>query len=192
MHIKENNTTATIMQGALPEIFEDTGFKWHELFSELFVPNEEIQSAINGTGFKAKSYIAIHLRFVNALDNFELGYDNGLKNERQKEDLIYRCKSAIQSITDKAGNKRVLVFSDSKRFLMSLADLPVTILDPSAIGHISFSGAHNQIAKTFLDFYMIARAAKVYRIAAKEMYLSSCFAMCAARAGNAEYFSVIV
>ena len=178
-----------------PRIFSDSGFKWNSLFSELFVPNDEIKLAIMQTGLKRKEYNAIHLRFVNALENFEKGYYNNLKTEAEKLQLISRCKTAIRDVckySEQEGINTVVVFSDSERFLSSLSDVPVLTLDTTSIGHISFNNSHAEIIKTFLDFYMISMASKVYRIVAEEMYKSSCFALCAARAGDAEFINIEV
>lgn len=177
----------------LPLVFADSGFSWHELFAELFVPSKEIQQAIKNVGLEARTYDAVHLRFVNALENFEEGYYNGLPSEKEKQNLILRCKKGIRKIINQqGGTKQIVVFSDSERFLNSLSDLPVITLDSSSLGHISFTNAHPQIVKTFLDFFVMSRANKVYRIASREMYLSSCFSLCAARAGNVEFENLIV
>lgn len=179
----------------LPEIFEDSGFKWHELFSELFVPSHEVLDAVAKTGLRKKSYNAIHLRFVNALENFEDGYCNGLKTEAEKQNLIIRCRGGVKEVLEKSNNDgidKVVVFSDSKRFLDSLSDMPVIVLDSKSLGHISFTHDHDKIIKTFLDFFVMADAKTVYRIGANEMYLSSCFSLCAARAGNAEFIDIMV
>lgn len=179
----------------LPEVFPDSGYEWHQLFRELFRPNDEILKAIADTKLEQGSYIAVHLRFVNALENFEDSYYNGLSTEAEKRDLIQRCRRGVKDIIEKArdeGMENVVLFSDSRRFLEEVSDLPVIILDSTSLGHVSYTNAHNQIIKTFLDFFLISRAKRVYRIGAKEMYLSSCFALCAARAGNVEFNSVVV
>lgn len=178
-----------------PKIFKDSGYEWSALFSELFTPCDEIRLAMAKTGLERKTYNAVHLRFVNALDNFEAGHYNNLQTEEEKLALITRCKGGVKNIIDKSkkeGIDKVVVFSDSKRFLNSLSDLPVIVLDPSSIGHISFDNSHAQVIKTFLDFFMISDAVKVYRVCAKEMYLASCFSLCAARTGDAEFISVEV
>lgn len=177
----------------VPEVFSNSGWRWDELFSELFIPNEEIRQAVEATGLKPKQYNAIHLRFVNALENFEEGYCNSLETEEEKLRLINKCKCGIMDIVKssrKEGVEKIVVFSDSARFLGALSDIPVITLDSSSIGHISFSNAHDQVVKTFVDFFVISRAKRVYSIRTDEMYQSSCFAVCAARAGNAEFLSI--
>ena len=83
----------------------------------------------------------------------------------------------------------MLVFSDSKRFLDSLDDMPVEVLDHNNVGHVSYDGNDDASLKTFLDLYMIARAKKVYRIDAPELYAWSGFACVAAMIGGIEFLT---
>lgn len=176
----------------IPEVFENTGYKWCDLYHELFTPNEEIIRAIHATGIPPKSYCAIHLRFVNALEDFEEGHYNRLSTESERQVLIERCKAGIREIIACNPHKKILVFSDSKIFLRSLDDMPVEKLNPDAIGHICFDNKHDHVLKVFIDQYMISLASKVYMITAPEMYSSSCFSLCGARIGGVEFVRVVV
>lgn len=171
----------------LPKVFSDTGEEWASLFNELFVPNDEIKNSISQTGFKEKSYIAVHFRFVNALENFEGNYYNSLTTQEEKDNLIKRCKEGLIKIKRENPNQDVLVFSDSKVFLDSVQDLPVKTLDNSSIGHICFTQNDDIVLKTFLDMFMISRASKVYVVHASELYNNSCFALVGARIGNIDF-----
>lgn len=171
----------------LPKVFSDTGEEWASLFNELFVPNDEIKNRISQTGFNDKSYVAVHFRFVNALENFEGNYYNALSTQEEKDNLIERCKNGLMEIKKKNPNQEILVFSDSKVFLNSIQDLPVRTLDSSSVGHISFTHSDNSVLKTFLDLFMISRASKVYVVHAPELYNSSCFALVGARIGNIDF-----
>lgn len=171
----------------LPKVFGDTGEQWASLFDELFVPNDEIKKNICQTGFTEKSYVAVHFRFVNALENFEGNYYNALSTQEEKDALIRRCKTGLMDIKKKNPNQEILVFSDSKVFLNSIQDLPVCTLDSSSIGHISFTNSDSSVVKTFLDMFMISRASKVYVVHAPELYNRSCFALVGARIGNADF-----
>lgn len=79
----------------LPKVFADTGEEWSHLFNELFVPCDEIIERIYATGLGEKSYVAVHFRFVNALENFEKYYDNALSTQEEKDNLIKRCKDGL-------------------------------------------------------------------------------------------------
>lgn len=176
----------------IPEVFSDTGYRWTDLYNELFTPSEEIKQAIEATGLKPHSYIAIHLRFVNALENYEEGHYNGLKTEEAKRDLINRCRVGIQQIMENYPNDKVLIFSDSKRFISEVSDLGVITLPSDAVSHMCFNHSHAQIIKTFLDQIMISRAKVVYMITAPEMYRSSCFSLVGARIGGIKFNAIEV
>lgn len=176
----------------IPEVFEDTGYQWTDLYNELFTPSVEIQQAINDIGIPAKSYIAVHLRFVNALESFEEGYYNELKTEAKKQALIDRCLKGIRQIMLQHPKHQVMIFSDSKRFIGECTDLGVITLPSDNIGHMCFDNNHKYLVKTFLDQYMISRAAKVYKIIAIEMYSSSCFSICGARIGGIPFETIEV
>lgn len=176
----------------LPRCFEDVGYRWVDLFNELFCPSEELVELIRNTGFEKGSYVAVHFRFVNALENFEANYDNALKTQEEKDNLIKRCKDALMRIHESNPHQQVLVFSDSKVFLDSIQDLPVRSLDSSNIGHISFDEGKGTIVKTLLDLFMISRASKVYVVHAPELYNSSCFALVGARIGDVDINSMDV
>ena len=171
----------------LPKVFGDTGAEWASLFNELFVPNDEIKNSISAIGIKEKSYVAVHFRFVNALENFEGNYYNALSTQEEKDNLIKRCKEGLMEIKKKNLNQEILVFSDSKVFLNSIQDLPVRTLDSSSIGHISFTNSDDSFVKAFLDMFMISNASKVYAVHAPELYNNSCYALVGARIGNVDF-----
>lgn len=173
-----------------PRVYPDTGYAWSSLFHELFNPCKELESLLNSVPYRKGTYVAVHLRFVNALENFEQVscYDNSLPDEKSKLELINRCKKGIMDIRQMNGGCDILVFSDSRRFLKALDDIPVhTLGGTDAIGHVSFSSSRKTAMKTFLDLYMISRAKKVYRIDAPEIYAYSCFARTGAMIGDIPY-----
>ncbi len=174
-----------------PKVFPESGYEWSKLYAELFKPTLRLNEAIAACGFQDRSYIAVHLRFVNALENFEevSCCDNSLDSEEKKQDLIRRCKEALLRIKNRHADCRILVFSDSKRFLNSLEDMPVETLDSGNIGHVSFGTNDDATLKTFLDLYMISRAQKVYRIDAPELYAWSGFALTASMIGGIEFLT---
>lgn len=162
---------------------------WGELYNSLFKPKDFIVRRIAKTGFVKDQYIAIHLRFVNALEHFEGDQFNDLSEEK-KESLIQRCMNGIKGIIAESGSLPVLVFSDSNVFLNRVRELPVHVLD-GEIGHISFENDRDVFAKTFLDFYMISYARKIYVIHAPEMY-GTVFSYYAALAGNKDIITIQV
>lgn len=169
----------------LPRVFEDTGYKWCDLFNELFKPSKLLTDAFDELQIKEHSYVAVHLRFVNALENFENTYfNNHLKTQEERNQLIYKCKQGIMEIINENIGKDVYVFSDSKVFLNSLSDLPVKTLDSKNVGHISENSNHYSQLKTFLDLWVLSKASKVYRIQAPELFQWSFYAVLAATIGD--------
>lgn len=65
----------------------------------------------------------------------------------------------------------------------------VEVLDHDSVGHVSYGGNNDATLKTFVDLYMIARAKKVYRIDAPELYAWSGFAVTGAMIGGIDFFT---
>lgn len=162
---------------------------WGELYNDLFKPKGFIVQRIKEAGFVKDNYIAVHLRFVNALEHFEGNQFNVLSGEK-KEALILRCLTGIRTIISENKEFPVLVFSDSNVFLNRVKELPVHVLD-GEIGHISFENSRDVITKTFVDFYMISDARRIYVIHAPEMY-GTVFSYYAALSGMKDVITVQV
>lgn len=135
----------------------------------------------------------MHIRFVNALEQFEKTFfDNHLKEQKQLDALIERCKAGIKNIIDENRETPVYVFSDSKVFLNSLEDLPVHTLDSSEIEHISSTSSDSSTLKTFLDLYVMSQSQAVYRFCAPELYSISHYALLAATIGDIPFYDLDV
>ncbi|GHT61944.1 hypothetical protein AGMMS50239_14010 [Bacteroidia bacterium] len=162
---------------------------WRNLFQELFEPQNSLLQQLDSFGYKENSYIAIHLRFVNALETFEPKYKKSL-TLTQKEILVTKCICGIEQIRNKYSSKKIIVFSDSQVFLDKVKQrLPDIIVLNGNIGHISHTNKEQVdavINKTFLDFFMIGKASKIFSISASEMY-KSVFPRYAAIINNKEY-----
>ena len=175
---------------SISRVMPDTGYKWNELFDELFEPGEKLLHAYGELGVKEKSYIAIHARFCNALEKFENTYmDNHIESQEEREALIKRCQQGIIEIKEANPDKEVYVLSDSKVFLDSLAEMPVKTLNHDNVGHVSENGNDDTYLKTFLDMYFISKAASVYRMQAPELLSLSGFAQVAAFMGDAPFYN---
>lgn len=166
-----------------------TNYKWKELFDELFEPSEKLLSAYRNLNIQKHSYIAVHIRFVNALEKFENTYfDNHIDSEEERISLINRCKKGILEIANDNQGKDIYVFSDSKTFLDSINDLPIKVLDHKNICHVSENSNPDTHLKTFLDMYVISKAFSVYRLQAPEILSTSGFAMVASRIGDIPFY----
>lgn len=156
---------------------------WGELFHELFKPSEYLEGLLKKY-VPQEPYIAVHVRFVNALDQFEKGFKKKL-SDKEKGELIHRCLERIKEISNKQ-QKIVYVFSDSMRFLSEAEQRGFQTLPIENIGHISFRKDESVHDKTFVDFYTMAKSDKVYSLQGKHAY-SSVFSQYAAIVGSAEY-----
>lgn len=169
----------------MPWQFTDSGYKWADLYNELFEPSEKLRESIEELHIIDKPYIAVQLRFVNALERFEnTFFDNYLETQEQRDALIKKCKDGIKAIIDENPKTPVYIFSDSKVFLDSLNDLDVIVLNHDSLAHSGNDTNVDGQMKTFIDLLVMSHADKIYRIRAKELYNLSCFALLAARMGD--------
>ncbi len=147
------------------------------LFNELFMLSPKLQinidkqKAILGT-----SYISTSFRFMNLLDDFNeiSGIDIVLTKE-EKEKLIAKNIAQLQLLHKKNPSKKILVNSDSKTFLQKTTKLDYVYVIPGNITHIDGKNSSNEYEtyeKTFLDFFMIANAEKIYLLRTGKMYNS--------------------
>lgn len=174
----------------MPRIFKDTGYKWCDLFHELFRPSKELERAYKDLKLPPLSYISVHLRFVNALERFEnTFFDNHLETQEERDNLIARCKKGIRELQEENPDTDIYVFSDSKVFLDSLGDMTVKVLAHNDVGHVSEGISQAAQLKAFLDLYVMSRSAKVYRIEAPELYNWSEYAKLAAMIGDIPFIT---
>lgn len=168
-----------------PRVFADTGLRWCDLFHDLFAPGPRLEQAYHALGIPPRSYVSIHIRFVNALEQFEHSFwNNHLDTQEERDALIARCKRGIRGICNEHVGTPIYVFSDSGIFLRSISDLPVRTLPHGDIGHVSEGvGAAAQL-KAFLDLYVISQSKAVYRLVAPELYNWSGYALTAATIGD--------
>lgn len=168
-----------------PRVFADTGLKWCDLFHELFAPSPKLEQAYRALDIPPRSYISIHIRFVNALEQFEHSFwNNHLDTQEERDKLIARCKRGIHEICNEHAGTQVYVFSDSSVFLRSINDLPIRTLSHDNIGHVSEGVGTAAQLKAFLDLYVISQSKSVYRLIAPELYNWSGYALTAATIGD--------
>lgn len=142
-------------------------------FLELFKPSPRLEQLIqyqaNNLGNR---YISISFRFMQLLGDFMDCDGETLSSEEQKE-LINRSLAVIEHIKSKHPLvKRVLVTADSPTFLHKAKQLPYVYVIEGKTGHIKFNNSDEVNIKTFLDFFMIAHACKVYLAKSEKMYKS--------------------
>lgn len=160
--------------------------KFGELFNELFTPSKTLQSYLDNEYKKLSGeYISISTRFLNILGDFNETYQgHEYLTPDEKTTLIETCICEIKKIQKENPGKIALVTSDSISFLKKVKEQVDCHIIEGNISHIDADNADNSATfKTFLDFFMIANAAKSYLIIGRGM-LNSNFSKRAAAINN--------
>lgn len=166
----------------LPPYTDDWGKTFNHLFkpSPLLERNLKIQSdKING------NYIAVVFRFQNLLGDFNEKYYRTIKNPDERRQLIAKALDILDNIHDQNSDLKVLVTSDSISFLEEASQKHFVHVVDGKVIHMEFTNEdrqHSQL-KSFLDFFMISRAEKVFSIVIGDMYPSD-FPNYAAKVGG--------
>lgn len=176
-----------------------TEYKWHELFQELFKPAAGIEQQLKiHTERIGTDYIGIVFRFQQLLGDFKEGSYPTL-NQTERKKLIEKCLNAVSTIRKRHTNDAVLVTSDSKTFLENVERLDKCYIIPGEIVHIMFThdASYNTYMKSFIDFFMLSRAKKVYSVVTSEMTIDghlffTTFPEYAAKSNNIPFERIII
>lgn len=144
------------------------------LFNELFVPAPLLKDAISYNTDKINGrYIAVVLRFQNLLGDFKEQNIIPLL-ESQQIDLIKKLQDKILEIHLSNPDTKVLVTSDSRKFLDSLSIFNFVYTIPGKVVHMSFTDDKtlNTHLKSFVDLFMISHAEHIYLLVTGSMYRS--------------------
>ena len=158
-----------------------------ELFNELFKPNARLQKEIDfHHSHLTGKYISISFRFTTLLGDFTDCTGAPLP-EAERIKLIQQSLDVVEKIKVSApAHNMVLVTADSERFLAEVSKLAGVYVIPGKVGHIDYDHGDDVNMKTFLDFFLISGAQKVYLAKGKGMY-NSAFAKTAALVNNREF-----
>lgn len=146
------------------------------LFSDLFKPSSHLQSLINTQKeIIGNNYISVSCRFRDLLGDFNETCPLNLNlSPSEQEELIRNNVEQLEILHNKFPDKKILVNSDSTRFLNAAKEKEYTYVVPGEIGHIdckkvNHTGIHD---KTFTDFFMIAHAEHIYLLQTGLMFES--------------------
>lgn len=148
---------------------------WGEQFRKLFKPSGMLQSHLDSHRQAiGEDYVAVVYRFQQLLGDFKESHYKTLKTDVQRRKLIDKALEELDKIRLETPDKKILVASDSATFLNEAARKDYVYVVGGKVEHMDFSGndAGNAQLKSFLDFYMIAGASKVYSIVIGDMYPS--------------------
>jgi hypothetical protein len=149
--------------------------RYGELFRELFRPSERLEKALQQYGEPLKGgYITISLRFIGLLDDFTERDGKHISPEEQQQ-LMEHCVAQVGKIHDRHPEKKVLLTSDSTRFLHYAAEqLPFVYYIPGDVVHIDYQDETSDDInmKLFVDMYLISRADEAFLLQTDKMYNS--------------------
>jgi len=148
---------------------------YSKYFHQLFRPSSALLKAIEMQKKKiGKDYIGVTLRFQNLLGDFQEGkfptLADGLKSE-----LICNVKNKIIELHKiRHPEGKILVTSDSRRFLDAVNDLDYVHTIPGKLVHMTYTPIHDfeTHLKSFVDLMMLADAQKLYLLVTGQMYRS--------------------
>lgn len=174
-------------------------YRWGELFRELFKPGPVLEERIRRVKKElGNEYYAAVFRFQNLLGDFHEYHFKAISDKAEAEQLIEKCLEALRKLKATYGDKACLVTSDSVTFLERVSRLEGVRIIPGTLMHID--GGVKKVApknsyeiylKSFLDFYLLSDAQKIYRIGTSYMYPSE-FPVYAAKVHDIPFESLTI
>lgn len=166
--------------------FDFVADDFSKLFHELFKPSPLLEDALNSyREFLGKNYISVSTRFMELLGDFHEPKAMTRLSRQEQDCLIDKCLRQLLKLHQENPGKRVLVTSDSQRFLNTCSALPWVYTVEGEIAHSDTADTDNHL-KTFLDFWLISEAESVYQLRTDKMYGGN-FSKKAALAGDRPY-----
>ena len=158
-------------------------------FNELFKPSLKLKGSIENYNEQfSASYVAMVFRFQQLLGDFKEGNYPILSIPNQLN-LMEKCRNKIKSIQKKLPNRqKVLVTSDSQKFLASLEGINDIYTIPGKVVHIDYTDNETEdvYLKSFIDLFLLSQASNIFLLYTGQMYKSD-FARCASLMKNANY-----
>lgn len=161
--------------------------EFRQYFNELFKPAPQVKKEIDrNLKNLGESFISLSFRFTHLLGD---PVDTYLKElpDSEKESLINKLIICIDDFHAKYIKQRILINSDSVLFLSRIRELKrdFIYIIPGEPVHIdqNLNASKESYLKTFVDFFIISMAEKVFLVKSSEMRNSG-FPKCAAIIGN--------
>ena len=174
VHFYTNRDCLTVINEAYA--VNGKGYDWGKLFCELFKPGKILESHIKSMKKElGDNYYAAVFRFQNLLGDFQEYHYNAIENKAEQDILIRKCIDAIKKLKEKHKDKACLVTSDSITFLKraslieGVSIIPGTLVHMDGQKHQARKGSFNIYLKSFIDFYMLTEAQKIYSVGTSYM-----------------------
>lgn len=140
-------------------------------FNELFRPVARVSAIIDDCKKSlGAGYISVSTRFMELLGDFKEPKQKQSLDDEGRARLIRKCKDELERLHSQYPDVMILVTSDSYRFLEACCDLPYVYIPEGKIEHIDVKGCEADHTKTFVDFFLIAGAQRVFQIKLDAMY----------------------
>lgn len=187
VHFYGNRDLLGILNSQLGELTE---YDWGTLFRELFRPGQEMRRQLDMLHRQiGGNYCAVVFRFMNLLGDFKEYCYKSISDQSQRQALMDICLDSINDIMKRHPGRKILVTSDSVTFLEKASRIENVFIIPGTLVHIDGNrevlpgNSHDVFMKSFLDFYMLSEAEKIYSVKAQNMYRSQ-FPEYAAKVNN--------
>ena len=146
---------------------------WRESFQELLSPSMKVKDAIASYKMPPR-YRVVNIRFINSL-----GWNEAVSNNAPlPADIRNRLIDAVLAkvaACEAESDSPVIVYSDRKEFLEAASNSGFNTCDPDGVGHIMNPGTSDYVnLMTFVFFYQMAGAEKIYSILNMEGFPAGC------------------
>lgn len=151
---------------------------YSELFKELFKPSPLLQNAIDEQKkYLGDDYVSVVLRFRSLLADFKDHPESDVLQKEEQAELMERCYNKIEEMHETVlQGKKILVASDSIRFLAHVRNLDYVYVIPGRVIHTDYFAEHDfnnqSYIKSFVDMFTIADSKKVYLLKTGKMFAS--------------------
>lgn len=144
---------------------------FHELFTFSVRLKGELDYHLQQLG---NHYISVSLRFLQLLGDFK-DTDRPTLSREKAAALIEKCEQQVINIHKRHPKSKLFVASDSITFLNKIKILDFVYTIPGTPIHIDYCGdaSFDRHKKTFIDFFVIAHARKIYLLQTGQMYKSN-------------------
>lgn len=152
-------------------------------FRTLFKPSPRMEEALGKELEQlGEDYISVSARFLELLGDFHEPVPCLTLPAAEQDALIERCLQQLRMIHEQHGKMKMLVTSDSQRFVEAASQLPFVHVVKGRIAHVDTADSSDH-TKTFLDFLLVSRAKAAYQLQTPPMYGGN-FSLRAAQIGG--------
>ena len=197
IHYYSNRDCLAHVNEALARRSEDR-YGWGDLFCELFRPGTVLAGRIAAVKKElGGDYCAAVFRFQNLLGDFHEYHFKPLGDKDEAERLIGKCLDAVKALKAAHADNALLVTSDSVTFLNRVSQVEGVHIIPGTLVHIDGqkhghpATPYETYLKSFLDFYVLTEARKIYRVGTSFMYPSE-FPLYAAKVHNIPFEHIVI